>query len=80
MKYRIISNGESYKVQKRVLFWWSTEGYEGRGMGDYDGPDWNDHIFDSLKEAEAYILKQCKDERTRKTLGKWQEVKVVTCK
>lgn len=79
MKYRIISNGESYKVQKRILFWWITEGDQTGGMMDGE-TSWNPHIFASLKEAEDYIIQQCKAERKRKAQGKWQEVKVVTCK
>lgn len=80
MKYRILSNGEGYKVQKRVLFWWSTEGYEYVSMSGHDGPGWNPHIFATFEEARDYVIKQCKAERQRKSQGKWTVVKVLTCK
>ena len=55
-KFRIVGNGQDYKVQKRVfLFFWATE----QRPEDLDNKDFGGPItFNSKEQAQKYIESQ----------------------
>lgn len=59
-KYRIIGNGQDFKVQKRVyLFFWATEQRpEDLDNKDFGGP----RTFSTKEQAQKYIDSQIEPE------------------
>lgn len=64
-KYRIMTDGEVFKVQKRVfLFFWKDE----QRPEDLDNKDFGGlKTFTTLEQAQSYIKEQ--------TLSKYQSIK-----
>lgn len=60
MKYRIITNGKSFKVQRKLIWFlpWESK----RGYGDNMWADKVDRVFGSYTEAEDCMIKWKLDE------------------
>ena len=69
MKYRIQTNGEKFRVQSKILFWWIVDEY------------WDDNTcrsielgFDTKRRAEHYIATETAKRTKQKRSQTWTVV------